>query len=161
KSSVLGGNQVDAPVSVPINACGNAIAVFGSSEAGCEGGSTVRNSGKGATDGNTTDGDSSVLGGNQVTAPITAPINACGNAVAVFGAAEAGCKGGSSVTTTGGSGTGGNTTSGRSSVLGGNQVTAPITAPVDICGNAVAVFGHTFAGCKGGATVVTQEPGKP
>ncbi|GAA0917764.1 chaplin family protein [Nonomuraea longicatena] len=151
-SSVLGGNQVNAPISAPINACGNAVSLFGNADAGCKGGATVKNTGKGGAGGNRTSGDSSVLGGNQVTAPITAPINACGNALAIFGNATAGCKGGASVKNTG-KGAGGNTTSGRSSVLGGNQAVAPISAPINICGNAVAVLGNAFAGCKGGSSV--------
>ncbi|MEV0235070.1 chaplin family protein [Nonomuraea sp. NPDC050786] len=150
--SVLGGNQVNAPISAPINACGNAISLIGRSDAGCKGGATVRNQGKGGAGGNRTSGDGSVLGGNQITAPISAPINVCGNAVAIFGGAVAGCKGGASVHNTG-VGAGGNRTSGRGSVLGGNQVIAPISAPVNICGNAVAVVGRAFAGCRGGSSV--------
>ncbi|MFI6321573.1 chaplin family protein [Nonomuraea sp. NPDC050556] len=150
--SVLGGNQVNAPISAPVNACGNAISLFGSSDAGCKGGATVKNSGKGGAGGNKTNGDHSLLGGNQVTAPISAPINACGNALAIFGDATAGCKGGSSVKNTG-VGAGGNTTSGKNSALGGNQVIAPISGPINICGNAIAVFGEAFAGCKGGSSV--------
>ncbi|MFE3452460.1 chaplin family protein [Nonomuraea sp. NPDC059194] len=158
-SSILGGNQVNAPISAPINACGNAVSLFGSSEAGCKGGASVKNAGKGGAGGNRTSGDSSILGGNQITAPISAPINACGNAVAIFGDATAGCKGGASVKNVG-KGAGGNTTSGRSSVLGGNQVIAPISGPINVCGNAIAVFGQAFAGCKGGSSV-TNGPGKP
>ncbi|NUW32627.1 DUF320 domain-containing protein [Nonomuraea sp. SMC257] len=159
-SSILGGNQVNAPITAPINACGNAVSLFGRSDAGCKGGATVKNNGRGGPGGNRTSGDHSVLGGNQVTAPITAPINACGNAVAVFGEATAGCKGGASVKNNGrGGGAGHNTTSGRSSVLGGNQVVAPIAAPINVCGNAVAAFGEAFAGCKGGSSVTTGRPG--
>ncbi|MEV1166916.1 chaplin family protein [Nonomuraea sp. NPDC049784] len=44
-------------------------------------------------------------------------------------------------------------TSGDGSVLGGNQVHIPINIPINICGNAVAVIGVAFAGCKGGANV--------
>ncbi|MGR6913687.1 chaplin family protein [[Actinomadura] parvosata] len=44
-----------------------------------------------------TDGSGGVLSGNQVVAPITAPINVCGNAVAVIGVGVAGCKGGAAV----------------------------------------------------------------
>ncbi|GIH27122.1 hypothetical protein Aph01nite_54320 [Acrocarpospora phusangensis] len=160
-SSVLGGNQVNAPISAPVNACGNAVSLFGSSQAGCVGGSSVKNSGHGGAGGNTTNGDHSVLGGNQITAPISAPVNACGNAIAIFGEAVAGCKGGSSVRNTG-VGAGGNRTSGRSSVLGGNQVIAPISGPINICGNTVAIFGEAFSGCKGGSSVTnTGKPGKP
>ncbi|MER5422572.1 chaplin family protein, partial [Streptosporangium roseum] len=99
-----------------------------------------------------TSGRSGVLAGNQVVAPITAPINVCGNAVAVLGKAFAGCKGGASVNN-GGAGAGGNRTSGRSGVLAGNQVVAPITAPINVCGNAVAVLGDAAAGCLGGSHV--------
>ncbi|MFC5814086.1 chaplin [Nonomuraea harbinensis] len=155
ESSVLGGNQINAPISAPVNACGNAVSLFGNSDAGCKGGATVRKSGKGGAGGNRTSGDRSIIGGNQINAPISAPINACGNAVAIFGDAAAGCQGGASVRNTG-TGAGGNTTSGRGSVLGGNQVIAPISAPVNICGNSVAAFGDAFAGCRGGASVTND-----
>jgi hypothetical protein len=39
--SVLSGNKVDAPVSFPINVCGNAIAILGFAEASCQGGAGV------------------------------------------------------------------------------------------------------------------------
>ncbi|TDD47042.1 chaplin [Nonomuraea terrae] len=153
--SVLGGNQINAPISIPVNACGNAVSLIGKSDAGCKGGASVRHQGKGGgSGGNRTSGDGSVLGGNQIIAPITAPLNACGNSVAIFGDATAGCKGGATVKQSGdGGGAGGNRTSGRGSVLGGNQVVAPITAPVNVCGNAVALVGRAFAGCTGGSKV--------
>ncbi|MGP4097956.1 chaplin family protein [Nonomuraea sp. KM90] len=154
-ASVLGGNQLNAPISAPVNACGNAVSLIGKSDAGCKGGATVRNQGRGGAGGNQTSGNASVLGGNQITAPISAPLNVCGNAVAIFGDATAGCKGGSSVYNTG-VGAGGNRTSGDASVLGGNQVIAPITAPINICGNSVAVFGRAFSGCQGGSTVTNN-----
>jgi hypothetical protein len=44
-----------------------------------------------------TSGDGSVLSGNQIIVPITIPINACGNAIAVLGFANAGCQGGAGV----------------------------------------------------------------
>ncbi|MFI7423482.1 chaplin family protein [Nonomuraea sp. NPDC049684] len=158
-SSVLGGNQVNAPITAPLNACGNAVSLFGKSDAGCRGGATVHNKGKGGAGGNQTSGDSSLIGGNQLTAPITAPINACGNALAIFGDATAGCKGGASVHNSGVGNAGGNRTSGRSSALGGNQVIAPVNGPINICGNAVAVFGRAFAGCQGGASVTNSGGG--
>ncbi|MEO3806633.1 chaplin family protein [Nonomuraea sp. B1E8] len=156
--SILGGNQVDAPISAPINACGNAVSLIGRSDAGCKGGAEVRNQGRDGTGGNRTSGDASILGGNQVVAPISAPINACGNAVAIFGDATAGCKGGATVKNSGKGGPGGNRTSGRASILGGNQVVAPISAPINICGNSVAVVGRAFSGCKGGSSVTNGGP---
>jgi hypothetical protein len=44
-------------------------------------------------------------------------------------------------------------TSGNGSILGGNQIFAPISIPIDVCGNAVAILGIANAGCKGGAAV--------
>ncbi|WP_181957992.1 chaplin family protein [Nonomuraea mesophila] len=159
-ASILGGNQVEAPISAPVNACGNAVSLIGRSDAGCKGGAEVRNQGRRGTGGNRTSGDASILGGNQVEAPISAPINACGNAVAIFGGATAGCKGGATVKNSGKGGPGGNRTSGRASVLGGNQVVAPISAPINICGNSVAVVGRAFSGCKGGSSVTNGGPKK-
>jgi len=46
-----------------------------------------------------------------------------------------------------------NVTSGEGGVLSGNQIFAPISIPIDICGNAIAVLGIANAGCKGGASV--------
>jgi len=147
---------VVAPITVPINVCGNAIAIAGDAFAGCRGGATVaggwsKHGGRGAG-GNVTSGRGSILGGNQIVAPITAPINVCGNAVAVIGKSHAGCRGGASVLG-GGVGAGGNITSGRHGILAGNQIVAPITAPINICGNSVAVLGDAAAGCLGGAQV--------
>jgi len=147
--SILGGNQVVAPITAPINVCGNAIGVLGDVFAGCRGGAVVK--GGVSAGGNRTSGARSILGGNQVVAPITAPINVCGNAIGVLGDAKAGCRGGAAVA--GGVSAGGNRTSGYGSILGGNQVVAPITAPINVCGNSVAVLGDAAAGCFGTARV--------
>ncbi|HEX4816273.1 MAG TPA: chaplin [Nonomuraea sp.] len=42
-------------------------------------------------------------------------------------------------------------TSGVGGVASGNQLHIPITAPINVCGNAVAVIGVGVAGCRGGA----------
>jgi hypothetical protein len=149
--SVLGGNQVNIPVSVPVNVCGNAVAVLGAADAGCKGGATVRQGGgDGYGGGRLTSGHHSVAGGNQVGIPVAAPVNACGNAVAVLGTADAGCKGGATVRQGGGDGYGGGRlTSGHHSVGGGNQVAVPVSLPINICGNAI---GNATASCLGGAT---------
>ena len=79
-----------------------------------------------------TSGNGSIGGGNQINAPINAPIDVCGNAVAVLGGAAAHCRGGSVVWTTAvikhtpsviqG-------TSGNGSILGGNQANVPVNVP--------------------------------
>ncbi|WP_210274214.1 hypothetical protein [Microbacterium sp. Se63.02b] len=47
---------------------------------------------------------------------------------------------GSGTTAPAGPTTGGNTTSGDDSTLGGTQVTAPVTAPIGVTGNAISVL---------------------
>ncbi|MFL6055239.1 MAG: chaplin family protein [Actinoallomurus sp.] len=148
--SVLGGNQVKAPVSAPVDISGNAVAVIGHSVAGSVGGASVHRGGSGGRQ--STSGRHSIGGGNQVDAPISAPVNACGNAIAVIGRSAAGCEGGASVSGRHGGGHRGHTT-GAGSVLGGNQINVPISAPINICGNSAAVLGRAAAGCKGGAAV--------
>ncbi|MFG1998653.1 chaplin family protein [Spirillospora sp. NPDC048911] len=141
------GNQVNAPVSAPFNACGNAIAIFGTADAGCTGGAAVK--GGGGRHGQRSSGNGGIGSGNQVNAPVSAPVNACGNAVAVFGSSEAGCEGGSKVM----NGSTEHQTTGASGTVAGNQVNAPISTPVNICGNAGAGYGEAVAGCEGGAKV--------
>ena len=46
-----------------------------------------------------------------------------------------------------------NKTSDNFGILNGTQVIAPISVPVDVCGNAVAVLGGASAHCKGGSSV--------
>ena len=95
--SVLSGNSITAPVSVPVNLCGISLAVAGFSNAGCAGGSSSAISGVGGDshNGNTGNFNIPVGSGNTITAPISAPVNLCGNAVAAAGYANANCKVGS------------------------------------------------------------------
>ena len=144
--SVGGGNQVTAPIKAPVNVCGNAVAVLGSSAAGCEGKAKARSGGSGSGGAGRTSGRNSVLGGNQAKVPANVPVNVCGNAV---GNAAASCEGGAKAGSGGSSGPG--RTSGRSSVGGGNQAHVPANVPVNVCGNAAGVVGDAVAGCKGGS----------
>jgi hypothetical protein len=155
--SVGSGNQVSIPITIPIDVCGNAAALLGVSTAACQGGATVAESGStGWPSTMHTSGIGSVLSGNQATAPVTAPVTVCGNAV---GNATAHCPGGSTVHRVPSTGT--EVTNGTGSVASGNQVVAPVTAPVDVCGNSVAVLGVAGAGCNGGATVGERVPVRP
>ncbi|WP_165978558.1 chaplin family protein [Actinomadura darangshiensis] len=174
---LLNGNQVYAPISIPIDVCGNAIAIAGLSRAQCKGGASVsaERSGGSAMDAGyreggawggsgggwgggghkvdmQTAGNFGIGNGNQVYAPISLPIDVCGNAVAVLGAAQAQCKGGASVKRAGDPDVKMQST-GNFGLLNGNQVYIPIKAPISVCGNAVAVLGLAEAQCKGGATV--------
>jgi ChpA-C len=91
---------VSLPVSLPVDICGNAVALLGRAQADCGGGAAVGGAqGGGLTGGGapsgSTGGSGSVGGGNQVDIPVEAPVNACGIAVAVLGTATASCQGGS------------------------------------------------------------------
>jgi hypothetical protein len=90
---ILNGNQAVVPIQVPVNVCGNAVAVAGISGAGCDGGAVANLS---ESRDLTSTGNHGIGNGNQADVPVQVPINACGNAVgAVVGLAGAGCDGGS------------------------------------------------------------------
>jgi hypothetical protein len=44
-------------------------------------------------------------------------------------------------------------TNGDGGILSGNQVLVPISIPVNICGDSVAIIGRSRAACRGGASV--------
>jgi hypothetical protein len=138
--SILGGNQVSAPVSVPVDLCGNAAAVLGIATAGCQGGAEVlAHRGPAA----------------KVQIPVRIAANICGNAI---GHSQAACQGGVELPgSPAGSASGpirhAGLSAGNVSVGSGNQVKAPVSVPANVCGNAVAVLGGSNAGCEGGATI--------
>jgi hypothetical protein len=104
--------------------------------------------------GNGNAGILSLLSGNDVNAPVSAPADVCGVAVALLGGANAGCQGGSASNTIvadGGNSGGDNGNAGFAAVGSGNTVNAPISAPVDVCGIAAAVAGFANSSCLGGA----------
>ncbi|GAA2752721.1 chaplin [Kitasatospora cinereorecta] len=88
------GNSVQAPVDIPVNACGNTINVIGllnpaygndcsNQSGGGHGGGTHAGSGSSASGSSTN--SPGVGSGNHVQAPISAPVDACGNSVNVVG----------------------------------------------------------------------------
>jgi hypothetical protein len=153
--SVLSGNTVNAPVSLPVNVCGVAVTLLGGANAGCAGGAASNTviAGGGSGGGNGNAGVASVGSGNNVNLPISAPVNVCGVSGAVGGFANSGCKGGavSNTVIAGGSGGGGNGNAGDISALSGNTLNAPVSAPVNVCGIAAAVVGFANGACVGGA----------
>lgn len=89
---VLSGNNVQAPVHIPVNVCGNTITAVGAFNGAydntCVNGSSSghghgheRSAGAHAEGG--TKGSPGVGAGNNVQAPIHLPVNACGNGVHV------------------------------------------------------------------------------
>ncbi|GAA1322535.1 hypothetical protein GCM10009647_056730 [Streptomyces sanglieri] len=84
------GNNVQVPVHVPVNVCGNTVNVIGllnpafGNECVNEGGSGTGGQGASAEGGAV--GSPGVLSGNNIQAPVDVPVNACGNTVNVVGA---------------------------------------------------------------------------
>ncbi|MDI1464173.1 chaplin [Catellatospora sp. KI3] len=95
-SGIGSGNQLKLPVQAPINICGIAIGILGDATAGCTGGAQAQYAADALPTNWNSQGNSGVLSGNQVFAPVQAPINACGVGVGVLGDASASCQGGSS-----------------------------------------------------------------
>src|SRR5437762_1049252 len=77
---VLGGNQVHAPIQVPISITGNAIGLLGGASATGSAGAGAGGASGGA--GSTSD-NFGIGTGNQVTPDISLPIDVCGNAVSL------------------------------------------------------------------------------
>ncbi|WP_230006887.1 hypothetical protein, partial [Microbacterium sp. Bi128] len=137
--SLGGGNQVIAPISLPVTIGGNAVSGIGDSTSE---NATTGGAGSGGSAGDvSTDGTDSILGGNQGVLPISLPVTIGGNAVSGIGDSTS-----ENATTTGGTSgglIGGVTTDGSDSILGGNQLIIPISLPVTIGGNAVSVIGDS------------------
>jgi hypothetical protein len=100
-------------------------------------------------------GSITLLGGGGLLAPLNIPAEVCGDASALLGIAVAGCRGGAVASfektpaSDGSAGQGGKGSSGSVSAGSGNRVHTPVSTPVDVCGNAVAVFGAASASCAG------------
>jgi hypothetical protein len=95
---VLSGNNVQAPVHVPVNACGNTATGVGAFNSASDNTCVNESGGHGEKAGGATavggaEGSPGVLSGNNVQAPVHAPVNACGNDVTVGGVLTAGGSG--------------------------------------------------------------------
>ncbi|NUR61650.1 MAG: chaplin [Catenulispora sp.] len=89
---VLSGNNVQAPVHVPLNVCGDTVNVVGIGNAAAHntcanhGGATATG---GSGTGTTAGGSPGILSGNSIQIPIDIPVNVCGNSVNVVGVGNA------------------------------------------------------------------------
>ncbi|MFB8089776.1 chaplin [Streptomyces sp. NPDC055992] len=119
---VLSGNSVQAPVSVPVNVCGNSVDVVGLL--------------------NPTFGNACKNGSDGTSASGTSGSHAGGHASGEHGQ---GTKGGTGKHRAPGGNGGGATaegyTHGSPGLLSGNQIQAPIDIPVNVCGNSIDVVG--------------------
>ncbi|WP_343902810.1 beta strand repeat-containing protein, partial [Arthrobacter rhombi] len=140
------GNQGGVRGTVPVNADGNTVSVFGDNDAKntvVRDGRDGSGSDRGAV---STSGDDGLLGGNQIGAEASVPVSADGNTFSVFGDN----KSRNTVTSTVGDHVVSaprvpvSTTGGRG-VVGGNQVGLQEIFPVNVSGNSFSVFGDNVA----------------
>ena len=142
---ILSGTQALLDVAVPVTVGGNAVSVLGDAESTDATTTAPEQAAPEAPAAEAeaapmTSGDDSIGGGTQAIIPISVPVTIGGNAVSVLGDATS-----TDATTTGGAtapaATGPASTSGEDSILGGTQLIAPISLPITIGGNAVAIVG--------------------
>jgi small secreted domain DUF320 len=157
----LNGTQIYAPIDVPINVCGNSLAILGGaySQALCANNVSVRKGSFKKESGHAAGGAWQVTGANngiangtQLLAPISLPVNLSGNAVGVLGAANSRAVS-VNESAQGGPGGFGQVTGANNGFLNGTQVAVPISVPINVCGNSLGILGaaNASAACVNGA----------
>jgi hypothetical protein len=162
-NGILNGTQVYAPISVPINACGNSLAVLGGaySQAICGndvfGGSNGhrharRESAKVTESGWQSNGDNNgIANGTQLYAPISLPINLAGNSAAILGEANSRALAGNRIESAQGGPRQDN--GDNNGILNGTQIAAPISIPINVCGNSLGLLGSASSAAACGNDV--------
>ncbi|MGH3437708.1 MAG: chaplin family protein [Sciscionella sp.] len=145
KGGALAGNIVQAPVSLPAQAFGDAVSAVGLSKSVGRGVTSSQAGGPASTD-----GSHGALTGNVVSAPVAGAGQLFGNAVGVI--ANDVAVGGNQTTTTAG---GPVTTNGDDGSLAGNVLTAQAVPVLQGFGNAVGVIANGYAD-GGNNTVATS-----
>ncbi|GAA1976233.1 chaplin [Catenulispora subtropica] len=168
---ILSGNNVQVPVDIPVNACGDSVDVVGVGNTAAHN-HCANHGGATATGGSGTGsagGSPGILSGNNVQVPVHIPVNVCGDTVDVVGvgntAAHNHCANHGGAVAIGGSGQG-TTAGGSPGILSGNSIQIPIDIPVNVCGDSVDVVGvgdsalHNGCANHGGA-VAAPPPSTP
>lgn len=156
---VLSGNIVQAPVNLPVDACGTSVTAVGadSSTAGanCSSAGSVGGPASAGASATAFSANSGGIGsGLIVQAPVNAPVTACDNHVGVV---ESGDRSGAGTSCL--QGDGGATASAGSvnsgGIVAGDTVQAPVNTPVDVCGNTVEAVGDHDTAFGGPAECAT------
>ena len=156
------GTQIYAPVDVPINVCGNSLSILGGafSNAVCANNVSTHRGGKGhwrkentqaAKGGWQSSGQNFGIGnGTQLYAPISLPVNLAGNSAAVLGAANSRAV---AVNESGHDDDFSQNSGQNFGILNGTQIAAPISVPINVCGNSLGILGaaQSAAGCVNGS----------
>ncbi|WP_127505201.1 chaplin family protein [Actinoplanes solisilvae] len=155
------GTQIYAPIDVPINACGNSLAILGASYANavCSNDLHSHRSHRFARKQESVGhrrGDSQVSGqnfgalnGTQLLAPISLPVNLAGNSASVLGVASSRAVAVNESTRDDDV----SQVSGQNfGLLNGSQLAVPINVPINVCGNSLGVLGaaQSAAACANG-----------
>lgn len=151
---MVSGTQALIAADIPVTVGGNAIAVLG--ESAVHGNGTVSqpataDAADEATGAAATDGTDSLLGGTQAIVPVTAPVTVGGNAISLLGDSYVSGNGNGEATAMPGMDLLAPITGGSDSIAGGSQVALPVTAPITIGGNGIAILGDS--------TVTDSTPG--
>jgi hypothetical protein len=85
-NGILNGTQLYAPINLPVNLAGNAIGVLGFGQAAAQ---VVNESAHVPGGGLDSHDNNGIANGTQIALPINAPVNICGNALGILGAASA------------------------------------------------------------------------
>jgi hypothetical protein len=149
-NGILNGTQIYAPVDIPINICGNSLALLGegNAQALCVNRRGHRTESARGAKQNSWD-NNGILNGAQVYAPISLPVNLAGNAVGILG------EGNAAAVARNESGQGqefGQDSHDNNGIGNGLQIAAPIDVPVNVCGNALSILGeaNAAASCANG-----------
>jgi ChpA-C len=150
---ILSGNIVQAPVNVPVDACGNDVnaVTLESTESGSDCENSAEGSaptmpgapapGSGGASATATSVDNGGIGsGTTVQLPINVPVNVCGNDA--DGATFDSKVSGGACEDNGGSATSVLGSTGNSGIVSGNSVQTPIQVPVNACGTEATAVGE-------------------
>ncbi|MGD9606721.1 MAG: chaplin family protein [Leucobacter sp.] len=142
---ILSGTQIQAPLSIPIEVAGNAISVLGSSSTEAPASPAPAPEPEPAPAEAVTGGSDGIGSGSQAVVEVAVPVTVSGNAVSVLGESRVSGDGGSpSPAPSGGAADPvALLTNGSSGLLGGSQVAVPISIPLTVGGNGVAILGQS------------------
>jgi hypothetical protein len=148
-AGVLNGNQSSTTIQVPVNVCGNAVAVMGFANADCNGGAYANAngnwSGAGSWDNGNGGGNANANGVGSGHRRHHHNGGAAANAMGYGNGMGSGSGAGAGAWANANSGDW--TTGFNAGVLNGNQSSTTIQMPVNVCGNAIAVLGFASAHC--------------
>jgi hypothetical protein len=161
----VSGNQINIPVDVALDVCGNTVAVLGDAQGACQSFVDALKSASGGAVTLQSNQGGGLANGNQIVIPVNVALNVCGNTITALGEAKGTCDTivealedaaddvvNSSDVPSDGSGGG---------LLNDNKIAVPIDADVDVCGNAVSVLGSAESDCPEEDTAAPNKPAEP